>query len=60
MIDENATERASTYNQHLLLDAKRNAVLELWVVQRYSSDSYADADYVSVSARRRLEDRFQE
>jgi hypothetical protein len=32
----------------LLLGAKRNAVLELWEVQRYGSDSYGDRDYVSI------------
>jgi len=37
------------YDRGLLLgDAKRNAVLEMWEVQRYGSDSYGDADYVSV------------
>jgi hypothetical protein len=37
------------YDRELLLgDAKRNAVLEMWEVQRYGSDSYGDADYVSV------------
>ncbi len=36
------------YDRDLLLGgAKRNAVLELWEVQRYGSDSYGDADYVS-------------
>jgi hypothetical protein len=34
--------------QLLLLGAKRNAVLELWEVQRYGSDSYGDVDYVSI------------
>jgi len=37
------------YNRELLLDgARRDAVLELWEVQRYGSDSFGDADYVSV------------
>ena len=37
------------YDRELLLGgAKRDAVLELWEVQRYGSDSYGDADYVSV------------
>ena len=36
----------------LLLGAKRNAVLELWEVQRYGSDSYGDTDYVSVYGMR--------
>src|SRR5262249_48344942 len=36
----------------LLLGAKRNAVLELWEVQRYGSDSYDDPDYVSIYGMR--------
>ena len=41
------------YNRRLLLsDEKRNAVLELWEVQRYGADSYADIDYVSVYGMR--------
>lgn len=37
------------YDRRLLLDGeKRNAVLELWEVQRYGADSYGDADYVSL------------
>lgn len=37
------------YDRQLLLAGeKRNATLELWEVQRYGSDSYSDADYVSV------------
>jgi hypothetical protein len=36
----------------LLLGAKRNAVLDLWEVQRYGSDSYGDTDYVSVYGMR--------
>jgi hypothetical protein len=34
--------------QLLLLGPKRNQVLELWEVKRYGSDSYGDADYVSI------------
>ena len=34
--------------QLLLLGPKRNHLLELWEVQRYGSDSYGDADYVSI------------
>ncbi len=34
--------------QLLLLGPKRNVVLDLWEVQRYGSDSYGDADYVSI------------
>lgn len=41
------------YDRELLLGAaKRNAVLEMWEVQRYGSDSYGDADYVSVYGMR--------
>jgi hypothetical protein len=37
------------YDRDLLLGgAKRNAVLEMWEVQRYGSDSYGNADHVSV------------
>ena len=36
----------------LLLGAKRNAVLDLWEVQRYGSDSYSDADYISIYGMR--------
>jgi hypothetical protein len=36
----------------LLLGAKRDAVLELWEVQRYGSDSYAETDYVSIYGMR--------
>ncbi len=39
----------TTYDRQLLLsNEKRNAVLELWEVERYGADSYGDADYVSV------------
>jgi hypothetical protein len=41
------------YDRQLLLGgAKRNAVLELWEVRRYGTDSYGDADYVSVYGMR--------
>jgi len=41
------------YDRQLLLgDAKRNAVLELWEVHRYGTDSYGDADYVSIYGMR--------
>lgn len=32
----------------LLAGAKRNAVLDLWQVERYGRDSYGDVDYVSI------------
>jgi 16S rRNA G966 N2-methylase RsmD len=34
--------------QLLLLGPKRNQQLELWEIQRYGSDSYGEADYVSI------------
>ena len=38
-----------TYDRELLLGGtKRNAVLEMWEVLRYGSDSYGNADHVSV------------
>jgi hypothetical protein len=44
------------YDRELLLgDAKRNAVLEMWEVQRYGSDSYGDAGYVAVYGLRPAE-----
>src|SRR5262245_19923217 len=36
----------------LLLGTKRNTVLELWEVRRYGSDSYGDADHVSIYGMR--------
>jgi len=41
--------------QLLLLGSKRNALLELWEVQRYGSDSYSDPDYVSLYGLRPAE-----
>jgi hypothetical protein len=42
-----------TYDRQLLLvGAKRNAVLELGEVQRYGTESYRDADYVSIYGMR--------
>ena len=42
-------ENALTYDrQLLLLGSKRNEVLDLWEVHRYGTDSYGDADYVSI------------
>src|SRR5690242_3626342 len=32
----------------LLSPEKRNQVMELWEIQRYGNDSFADADYVSI------------
>jgi hypothetical protein len=46
-------DQTPLYNRELLLlGAKRNAVLELWEVQRYGSDSYGDTDYVSIYGMR--------
>jgi len=41
--------------QLLLLGAKRNAVLELWELQRYGADSYGDEDHVSIYGMRPAE-----
>ena len=42
-------DQDSTYDRQFLLGGpKRNAVLELWEVQRYGTDSYGDIDYVSL------------
>jgi hypothetical protein len=50
---QDTAERSPIYDRQLLLGgAKRNAVLELWEVQRYGIDSYGDADYVSVYGMR--------
>ena len=41
------------YDRELLLGGpKRNAVLDLWEVQRYGSDSDGDSDYVSIYGMR--------
>ncbi|MGE5525493.1 MAG: hypothetical protein ACM3SS_17405 [Rhodospirillaceae bacterium] len=38
-----------TYDRELLLlGPKRNAVLDLWEIHRYGSESYGDPDYVSI------------
>jgi hypothetical protein len=43
------TDPRPVYDRQLLLGgAKRDTVLELWEVQRYGTDSYGDADYVSL------------
>lgn len=50
---EQPSARRPIYDRQLLLSgAKRNAVLELWEVQRYGIDSYNDADYVAVYGMR--------
>jgi 16S rRNA G966 N2-methylase RsmD len=45
----------SIYDRQMLLGVKRNEVLTLWEVQRYGTDSYGDADYVSVYGLRPAE-----
>ncbi|SRR6266478_2549429 len=46
-------DQRQLYDRELLLfGAKRNAVLELSEVQRYGTDSYGDADYVSIYGMR--------
>ena len=53
MKGQDTAEQGPTYDRQLLLGGKkRNAVLELWEVQRYGIDSYGDADYVSVYGMR--------
>lgn len=47
--EEVVNDRLSLYDRELLLlGPKRNAVLELWEVERYGRDSYGDPEYVSV------------
>ena len=46
-------DRPTIYDRQMLLSgARRNVVLDLSEVQRYGSDSYGDADYVSVYGMR--------
>lgn len=53
MSRRNSGDNGPTYDRQLLLGgAKRNAVLELWEVQRYGIDSFGDADYVSIYGMR--------
>jgi hypothetical protein len=40
--------KARRYDRGLLLGPRRNALLELWEVERYGRDSFGDADYVCV------------
>lgn len=45
----NPTNNPRRYDRAFLLSTeKRNQVMELWEIQRYGSDSFADADYVSI------------
>jgi hypothetical protein len=52
MKSRDSGDQDQTYDRRLLLHgAKRNEVLELWEVERYGTDSYGDADYVSIYGR---------
>jgi hypothetical protein len=56
MVSQDRREPGLIYDRQLLLGgAKRNALLELWEVERYGSDCYGDADYVSVYGMRPAE-----
>jgi hypothetical protein len=45
--------QGARYDRRLLLfGAKRNALLQLWEVQQYGTDSYGDGDYVSIYGMR--------
>ncbi|HXY31166.1 MAG TPA: hypothetical protein VEI06_10705 [Gemmatimonadaceae bacterium] len=49
MVGHDETHSAPRYDRQLLLDgSKRNAVLQLWEVERYGTDSFGNADYVSI------------
>jgi hypothetical protein len=53
---QSGREQGRTYDRRLLLHVgKRNAVLELWEVERYGTDSFGDADYVSIYGTRPAE-----
>jgi hypothetical protein len=53
MNDQDVGDQIPMYDRQLLLaGVKRNAVLELWEVQRYGTDSYGDVDYVSIYGMR--------
>jgi hypothetical protein len=46
---QDSSGQAPTYDRQLLLaGAKRNAVLELWEVERYGADSFGNSNYVSI------------
>jgi 16S rRNA G966 N2-methylase RsmD len=52
----NTPDQTPTYDrQLLLLGTKRDAMLDLWEVQRYGADSYGDSDYVSIYGLRPAE-----
>jgi len=51
--DQDAEDQRATYVRELLLgDAKRNAVLDLWEVERYGTESFGDPAYVSIYGMR--------
>jgi 16S rRNA G966 N2-methylase RsmD len=53
---EHTMSRQPIYDRGLLLSGdKRNAVLELWEVERYGIDGYGDANYVSIYGMRPAE-----
>ena len=54
-VEQTSATRPVYDRQLLLYGVKRNAVLELWEVQRYGSDSYGNADYVAVYGMRPVE-----
>jgi hypothetical protein len=51
--DQGAEVQRATFGRELLLSgAKRNAVLDLWEVERYGTESFGDPDYVSIYGMR--------
>jgi len=49
MHGQDADDRAHIYDRAFLLsEEKRNHVMQLWEIQKYGVDSYADADYLCV------------
>jgi hypothetical protein len=53
---ESHEDASLLHNRQLLLfGAKREAVLDLWEVQRYGADSYSDVDHVSLYGMRPTE-----
>jgi hypothetical protein len=52
---EMCDERLLYDRKLLLLGSKRDAVLELWEVQRYGIDSFGDIDYVSIFGMRPID-----
>lgn len=48
MVSSDDAVVSSYGRQLLLLGAKRNSVLELWEVLRYGTDTFGDANYLSI------------